>query len=75
MQKNQWSPNREINWIKCKFSVVVIATNVTLYLLTVLDGLKVIQCITLVSIFFEISIGNLKLFEVEICIFSLIKKL
>ena len=53
----------EINWIKCKISAflyvtVVIATDVTLYLLTVLEVLKVMQCITLVSFFSEISIGS-----------------
>ena len=32
-------------------SLIVIATDVTLYLLTVLDTLKVIQCITLVPFF------------------------
>ena len=37
---------------------VVIATDVTLYLLTVLDALKIIQCITIVLFFSEISIGN-----------------
>ena len=40
------------------YVIVVIATDVILYLLSVLDALKVIQCITLVSFFSEISIGS-----------------
>ena len=37
---------------------VVIATYVTLYLLAVLDALKVTQYITIILFFFEICIGS-----------------
>ena len=39
------------------------ATDVTLYLLTVIDALKVIQCIALVLFFSEIYTGILHLFK------------
>ena len=39
--------------------IVVIATDITLYLLTVLDALIAIQCITLVLFFSQISIGSI----------------
>ena len=53
----------EINWIKCKFSAILMRhcchsnKRKQLYLSTVLNDLKFIQCITLVSFFSEISIG------------------
>ena len=46
-----------VKWNKQPF--FNIATEVTLYLFTVFDALKVIQCITLVSFFFETSISSL----------------
>ena len=67
----------EIDWIKCEFSAILIrhcchATNVTFYLSTVLDALNVIQCITLVSFFSEMSI-DLFFFTLKFAFFSLLR--
>ena len=62
--QNFWSPN----------ITVVIATDETLYLLTVFDAMEVILCITLVSFSHEISM-NTTLFEVAICIYPLFRSL
>ena len=48
--------------------------NLTIYLLTVVDSLNVIQCITLVSLFSSISIGSFWDWNLQLFHFSLFKK-
>ena len=60
------SPYLTYFW-KFWYETVVIATDITLYLLTELGAPKVIKYNALVSFYYEVSLGS---FEVEICIFS-----